>query len=223
MKILVIEDDTDTADFILSGLKEQGHTVDVAHEGREGLARATSQPYDVMIVDRMLPGLDGLSIVKTARESKVTAAILVLTTMSGVRDRVEGLDAGADDYLVKPFAFSELNARIFALARRPALTQSQTVFRAADLSMDLIARTVTRGGRDIELQPQEFKLLEYLLRNAGRTVTKTMLLENVWDFHFDPRTNVVETHISRLRSKIDRDFPSQLILTIRGSGYALRG
>jgi two-component system OmpR family response regulator len=174
-----------------------------------------------MIVDRMLPGLDGLGIVKTVRAAGVTTPVLFLTTMGGIEDRVEGLEVG-DDYLVKPFAFAELNARINALARRPPIAQVPTVLRVADLEMDLIGRKVRRAGREIDLQPREFRLLEYLMRNAGRVVTRTMLLEHVWEFHFEPRTNIVETHISRLRSKIDRGFDAELLETVRGSGYLLR-
>ena len=222
MKILLIEDDVETALYVANGLREQGHVVDAVADGRDGLLRAAGEAYEVMIVDRMLPGLDGLGIVKTLRGAGVKTPILLLTTMGGVRDRVEGLEAGGDDYLIKPFAFAELLARVNALARRPPLTTVATMLRVADLEMDLLKRTVTRQGRRIELQPQEFKLLEYLLRHAGRIVTRTMLLENVWEFHFDPTTNVVETHVSRLRSKIDRGFAVDLLHTVRGAGYCLR-
>jgi two-component system, OmpR family, response regulator len=222
MKILLIEDDVETALYVANGLREQGHVVDAVADGRDGLLRAAGEAYEVMIVDRMLPGLDGLGIVKTLRGAGVKTPILLLTTMGGVRDRVEGLEAGGDDYLIKPFAFAELLARVNALARRPPMAEVATVLRVADLEMDLLKRTVTRQGRRIELQPQEFKLLEYLLRHAGRIVTRTMLLENVWEFHFDPTTNVVETHVSRLRGKIDRDFAVELLHTVRGAGYCLR-
>jgi two-component system OmpR family response regulator len=222
MKILLIEDDRETAAYIRRGLEELSHVVDVAPTGKEGLVLAASQPYEVMIVDRMLPGVDGLTIVRTIRATGVRTPVLFLSTLGGIDDRVSGLDAGGDDYLVKPFAFSELVARVNALARRPALAQAETVLRVADLEMDLIKRTVTRQGQRIELQPREFKLLEYLMRHAGRVVTRTMLLEQVWDFHFDPQTNVVETHISRLRSKVDKGFESELIHTVRGAGYCLR-
>jgi len=222
MKILLIEDDVETAIYIANCLREQGHVVDAVADGRDGLLRAAGEAYEVMIVDRMLPGLDGIGIVKTLRGAGVKTPILLLTTMGGVHDRVEGLEAGGDDYLIKPFAFAELLARVNALARRPPMADVATVLRVADLEMDLLKRTVTRQGRRIELQPQEFKLLEYLLRHAGRIVTRTMLLENVWDFHFDPTTNVVETHVSRLRGKIDRGFAAELIRTVRGSGYCLR-
>ncbi|MGH7002994.1 MAG: winged helix-turn-helix domain-containing protein [Alphaproteobacteria bacterium] len=221
MKVLLIEDDAETAAYVANGLKELGHTVDLAATGRDGLFLAAGENYDLLIVDRMLPGLDGLSLVKTARAAGNKTPILFLSTMSGIDDRVQGLDAGGDDYLVKPFAFAELIARVNALARRPALNDVQTVLRTGDLEMDLLKRTVTRAGRPIELQPREFRLLEYLMRNAGRVVTRTMLLEKVWDFHFDPQTNVVETHISRLRGKIDRGFDQELIRTVRGAGYSL--
>ena len=222
MRVLVIEDDAETGSYLRRGLREQGHVVDIATNGRDGLFMATSEAYDILIVDRMLPHLDGLSVVKTARATGLKTPVLFLTTMSGVGDRVEGLEAGADDYLVKPFAFAELSARINALARRPPMAQVETVLKVADLEMDLISREVRRAGLDIDLQPREFRLLEYLMRNAGRVVTRTMLLESVWDFHFDPKTNIVETHISRLRSKIDRGFDTGLIETVRGSGYILR-
>ncbi|SKA25582.1 two-component system, OmpR family, response regulator [Enhydrobacter aerosaccus] len=222
MKILLIEDDARTAQHIVKSLRQHGHVVDQAANGRDGLLLAAGEAYDVMIVDRMLPGLDGLAIVKTIRGAGVRTPVLFLTTLGGIDDRVEGLEAGGDDYLVKPFAFAELLARINALARRPPITANETKLRVSDLEMDVVKRIVARAGRRIELQPQEFKLLEYLMRHAGRVVTRTMLLENVWEFHFDPQTSVVETHISRLRSKIDRDFDVELIQTVRGAGYCLR-
>ncbi len=222
MKILLIEDDAETAAYIANGLKEHGHTVDLAATGRDGLFLAAGERYDLMIVDRMLPELDGLSVVKTVRGAGVKTPVLFLTALSGVDERVAGLEAGGDDYLVKPFAFSELLARINALARRPPLGATDTVLRVADLEMDLLSRRVSRGGRPLELQPREFKLLEYLMRHASQVVTRTMLLEHVWDFHFDPHTNVVETHISRLRAKVDKPFASPLIHTVRGAGYSLR-
>jgi two-component system OmpR family response regulator len=221
MKILLIEDDAETAAYIAAGLQELGHVVDRAASGRDGLFLATEGKHDLAIVDRMLPGMDGLAIVRTLRAAGNKTPILILTTMGGIDDRVEGLNAGADDYLVKPFAFTELSARVTALARRPPLNDVQTVLRVADLELDLLKRTVARHGRAIELQPREFRLLEYLMRNAGRVVTRTMLLEQVWDFHFDPQTNVVETHISRLRAKIDKGFGPELIRTVRGAGYCL--
>jgi two-component system OmpR family response regulator len=222
MKLLVIEDDTETAAFIAKGLSELGHVVDQVSNGREGFFLVGTSRYDVAIVDRMLPGLDGLTLVKRLRDEGIGTPILFLTNLGGIDDRVEGLDAGGDDYLTKPFAFSELLARINALARRPAITATETVLRCADLEMDLLQRTVTRSARAIELQPREFTLLECLMRHAGRVVTRTMLLEMVWQFHFDPKTNIVETHISRLRAKVDRGFAGELIHTVRGSGYVLR-
>lgn len=222
MKVLVIEDDRETSAYVKKGLEEHGHVVDLAATGRDGLFLAAGEKFDIIVVDRRLPGLDGLSIVKTIRGAGVKTPVLFLTTMSGVGDRVAGLEAGADDYLVKPFAFAELVARINALTRRPPMTAVETVLRVADLEMDLIARKVHRGGQEIDLQPREFRLLEYLMRNAGKTVTRTMLLESVWDFHFDPKTNIVETHISRLRSKVDKGFQSELIETVRGAGYCVR-
>jgi two-component system OmpR family response regulator len=222
MKILFIEDDPETAAYVVNGLKECGHTVDHAPNGRDGLFLAAGETYDLMIIDRMLPGLDGLGIVKTVRGAGIATPILFLTTLGGIDDRVAGLEAGGDDYLIKPFALVELLARINALARRPPMATVVTTLRVADLEIDLLKRTVTRAGRRIELQPQEFKLLEYLMRHAARVVTRTMLLENVWEFHFDPQTNVVETHISRLRGKVDRGFGDKLIHTVRGFGYCIR-
>jgi len=221
MKILIIEDDRETAAYIAKGLRDLGHTVDAAIDGREGLYLCTSETYDVAIVDRRLPFIDGLSLVKAARAAGVRIPILFLTTMDGVDDRVEGLEAGGDDYLVKPFAFSELAARVSALARRAPIGSEQTVLQVADLKMDLIRRQVTRRGQPIELLPREFRLLEFLMRNAGQIVTRTMLLEHVWDFHFDPKTNVVETHISRLRAKVDKPFDVELIHTVHRAGYRL--
>ncbi len=222
MKILVVEDDDRTAEYVVSGLTEERHTVDRLANGREGLIQATVNAYDVIIVDRMLPELDGLSLVRTLRSAKVAAPIIFLTAMDGVDDRIEGLNAGADDYLVKPFSFAELSARISAIARRPQLKAEQTMLKVDDLEMDLIRRTVTRAGGEIDLQLREFKLLEHLMRTSGRVQTRTMLLEAVWDFNFDPQTNVVETHISRLRAKIDKPFEKELIHTVRGAGYTLR-
>ncbi|MBL6853533.1 MAG: response regulator transcription factor [Alphaproteobacteria bacterium] len=221
MKILLIEDDRETAEYIARGLSEAGHTLSVAADGRDGLFRATGEQWDLLIIDRMLPGVDGLSIVRTLRAGGNVAPILFLTTLGGVGDRVSGLDAGADDYLTKPFAFAELIARVNALGRRPREIKAETTLRVGDLELDLLKRTVRRGDKPILLQPREFKLLEYLMRHAGEVVTRTMLLESVWDFHFDPRTNVVETHISRLRSKIHREGFDDLIQTVRGAGYLL--
>ena len=221
MKILLIEDDEETAVYVLNGLSEAGHLGEHCPDGRDGLVMAATEDYDVLIVDRMLPGLDGLGLVKTLRSAGVTSPVLFLTAISGIDDRVEGLDAGGDDYLVKPFAFSELLARVAALGRRPPMAAEETVLKVADLELNLIQRVVSRGGREIELRPREFHLLEYLLRNAGKVVTRTMLLERVWDFNFDPRTNVVETHISRLRGKIDKPFDEKLIKTVHGVGYTI--
>lgn len=221
MKILLIEDDDETAGYIAQGLREEGHQLSISADGRDGLFRATGEDWDLLIVDRMLPGLDGLSLVRTLRSGEIKTPVLFLTTLGGVGDRVAGLNAGGDDYLVKPFAFAELVARVNALGRRPQITAAQTVLRAGDLEMDLIARTVRRGSTSITLQPREFRLLEYLMRHAGEVVTRTMLLESVWDYHFDPRTNIVETHMSRLRAKIHREGAPDLIQTIRGAGYSL--
>ncbi|SFE83989.1 response regulator [Roseivivax sediminis] len=224
MKLLVVEDDPTTADFITRGLTEEGHAVDTLSSGREALAQAMAQPYDVIVVDRMLPDLDGLSLVKALRAAKVPTPALFLTAMGNTEDRIEGLRAGGDDYLAKPFAFGELSARIAALARRlPLAEEAETVLRAGDLEMDLVRRTVTRAGQKIDLLPREFALLEHLLRRKGRVQTRTMLLEAVWNLHFDPQTNVVETHISRLRAKVDRPFGRELIVTVRGAGYRIDG
>jgi two-component system OmpR family response regulator len=223
MKLLLVEDDEETADYVVDGLTREGHVVDRAANGRDGLFLAAAQPYDVIVVDRLLPGLDGLALVKTIRAADIKIPVLFLTAVDGVNDRVEGLEAGGDDYLVKPFAFAELAARVNALARRPALTQTATVLRVGDLDLDLLRRTCRRGGRQIDLQPREFLLLEYLMRHPGQVVTRTMLLEHVWDFHFDPRTTVVETHISRLRAKLGSGEAEQAIIeTVRGAGYRLR-
>jgi two-component system OmpR family response regulator len=221
MKVLVIEDDKQTADYIAKGLRQAGHVVDVEHDGAVALF-AAHENYEVLIVDRMLPNLDGLSVVKTLREAGMKTPTLFLTTMGGIDDRVEGLEAGGDDYLVKPFAFAELLARVNALARRPPLAVVETVLKVGDLELNLLQHSVTRRGQDIPVQPQEFKLLEFLMRNAGRVTTRTMLLEGVWGFHFDPKTSVVETHISRLRSKLNRDGGAELIHTVRGAGYLMR-
>ena len=223
MKILLIEDDATTSDYVSKGLREEGHTVDALTSGRDGLAQALAGEYDVMIADRMLPELDGLSIVRAVRAAKITTPVIFLTAIGGVDDRIEGLNAGADDYLVKPFAFGELSARLAALARRPQAQAEQVVLEAGDLRMDLISRRVTRAGQEIDLLPREFALLEFLLRRKGRVQTRTMLLEGVWDLNFDPQTNVVETHISRLRNKVDKPFERDLIHTVRGAGYRIEG
>ena len=221
MKILVIEDDETTGSYISDGLRQENHAVDLIGTGPEGLIQASAGQYDVIVIDRMLPGLDGLSVVKTLRGAGMKPPVLMLTALGGVNDRIEGLNAGADDYLVKPFAFGELSARINALGRRPPVTDAPTVLRAKDLEMDLLTRSVTRAEQKIDLLPREFALLEHLLRRKGRVQTRTMLLESVWDIHFDPQTNVVETHISRLRSKVDKPFDDELITTVRGSGYRI--
>jgi two-component system OmpR family response regulator len=220
VRILLIEDDPETVEYIVEGLQSEGHELEVSMEGRAALVRAASEVWDLLIVDRMLPGLDGLALVRTLRASSINTPALFLTTMGGLDDRVSGLNAGGDDYLVKPFAFAELVARVTALGRRSLRTAPETVLRVADLEMDLLARTVRRGGELIDLQPREYELLEYLMKHADQVVTRTMLLEHVWGFHFDPRTSLVESHISRLRGKINRG-RSELINTVRGSGYCI--
>ena len=223
MRALIIEDDEVVAKFIAKGLRQHGYLVDIARDGREGLFHALEQAYDVMIVDRMLPVLDGLSVLKTVRLAGNTTPILILSALAEVDNRVEGLRAGGDDYLTKPFVFSELVARLEALQRRPrGGGAADTPYRAGDLELDPRRRTVTRAGEPIRLLPREFALLEYLMRNRGQAVTRTMLLENVWDYHFDPQTNVVDVHVSRLRAKVDRPFSEPLIETVRGVGYRLR-
>ncbi len=224
MRILVVEDDKETASYIARGLREHGHVVDTAANGQDGLFLATGgTSHDVLVIDRMLPGLDGLGLVRALRETGVKVPVLFLTALGGVGDRIRGLEAGGDDYLIKPFSFAELMARLHALARRPPLSDVPTRLVAGDLELDLLKRVVTRSGERIDLQPREFRLLEVLLRHADRVVTRTMLLEEVWDFHFDPKTNIVETHISRLRSKLSRGGQdAELIQTVRGSGYVLR-
>lgn len=221
MKILVLEDDAQTSSFIEKGLLGAGHVVDVCATGRDAIFHAAEGLYDVLVIDRMVPGVDGLAALKALRITGVTTPTIFLTAMDGVEDRVEGLEAGADDYLVKPFAMTELIARIDALGRRPHLSQTQTKIRVGDLEVDLLKRNATRAGRVIALQAQEFKLLEYLMRHAGQVVTRTMLLENVWSFHFDPQTNIIEGHVSRLRAKIDRGFGAEMIKTVRGAGYMI--
>ena len=221
MNILLVEDDPETALYVTEGLQKHGHEVHWAPTGKDGLHQAQSRVYGLLIVDRMLPGMDGMSLVRLLRNEAFDTPIMFLTTMSGLDDRVEGLNSGADDYLTKPFALSELTARVNAIVRRTSRSNVTTRLRTGSLEMDLLARSVTRDGHKIELQPQEFKLLEYLAQNANRTVTRTMLLENVWNIEFDPGTNIVESHISRLRSKIDRGFNSEMIRTVRGCGYVL--
>jgi two-component system OmpR family response regulator len=222
MKILLVEDDGDIAGHVAQALAAAGHDVEAVGNGQEGLARAESGQYAALILDRMLPGMDGLSLTRNLRAQGVKTPVLLLTTMTGIDDRVEGLEGGADDYLVKPFAIAELQARVNALVRRAEVSGTVTRLAVPGLTMDLIARTVARGGEVVELQAQEFRLLEYLMRNAGRAVTRAMLLEHVWKLNFDPRTNIVETHMSRLRAKLDRGDGVELIHTIRGTGYILR-
>ena len=223
MRVLVVEDDSQVAAYLVKGLKEQGHNVDHAADGKNGLFLATSEDYDAMIIDRMLPELDGLTIVKSVRAASKTTPMLILSALGDVDARVEGLRAGGDDYLTKPFAFSELLARLDALLRRGRQSPAaETTLRVADLELDKLTRTVKRGGHVIALQPREYRLLEYLMNNAGRVVTRTMLLEQVWDYHFDPQTNVIDVHISRLRGKIDKDFEQPLLQTVRGAGYMIR-
>ena len=223
MRVLIIEDDPQLAAYLTKALTEIGAVVDHAADGREGLFLAAGGDYDVMVIDRMLPSLDGLGIVRTLRASGNQTPVLVLSALGEVDDRVDGLRAGGDDYLVKPFAFSELHARIEALLRRAAPSdQPETRLKVADLDMDLLTREVTRAGRRIVLQPREFRLLEYLMRHADHVVTRTMLLEHVWDYNFDPQTNVIDVHISRLRGKIDKDFDRPLLHTVRGAGYVMR-
>jgi two-component system OmpR family response regulator len=222
MRILIVEDDPHTAAFIAKGLTEDGHTVDQADNGRDGLFLATTETYDAIVLDRMLPAVDGLTVLRTLRGAGNAVPVLVLTALGDVDHRVEGLRAGADDYLVKPFAYAELSARIDSLLRRRQSAGSEvTELRVGDLELNLLTREARRGGRNIELQPREFRLLEYLMRQAERVVTRTMLLEAVWDYHFDPQTNVIDVHISRLRQKIDRHHPKPLLHTVRGAGYRL--
>jgi two-component system OmpR family response regulator len=222
MRVLLIEDDSQLADYLKKALEETGVTVDHAADGRDGLFLAAGEPYDALIVDRMLPHVDGLTILRTLRASGNPVPVLILSALGEVDDRVQGLKAGGDDYLAKPFAFAELHARLEALVRRGSGDGPQTSLEVADLKMDLLGRTVTRADRKIELQPREYLLLEYFMRHAGQVVTRTMLLERVWDYHFDPQTNVIDVHVSRLRAKIDRDFDQPLLHTVRGAGYVLR-
>ncbi|MGJ8589467.1 MAG: winged helix-turn-helix domain-containing protein [Yoonia sp.] len=221
MKLLVVEDDETTGSYIARGLREEGQTVDLVTNGRDALIQATGAKYDVLVVDRMVPEVDGMTLVKTLRGAGNQTPVLFLTSLGSVEDRIAGLTSGGDDYLVKPFAFGELSARVAALARRAPLVEQETVLEAGDLRMDLIRRQVTRGGVEIDLLPREFAILEHLLRRKGRVQTRTMLLEAIWDISFDPMTNVVETHISRLRAKVDKPFDTELIQTVRGAGYRI--
>jgi two-component system OmpR family response regulator len=223
MKVLVVEDDSETAAYVARGLKEQGHGVEVAADGRDGLFLALGQSFDVIVMDRMVPGMDGLSVIKSLRAGGVETPVIFLTALGGVGDRVEGLEAGADDYLVKPFSFSELNARVNALGRRaPLREQATAVIRLGALELNRLQRSARVGDRSLDLKPKEFQLLEYLMLNADRVVTRTMLLEHVWDFHFDPKTTIVETHISRIRAKLEAcGDEAPTIHTVRGAGYML--
>jgi len=222
MRILLVEDDTEAAAYLVKGLTESGHVVEHAADGDKGLQLATGNAYDTMIIDRMLPKRDGLSLIEELRKSGNNTPVLILSALDDVDERVTGLKAGGDDYLTKPYSISELMARLNALTRRAQAGTSETVLRVGDLSLDLIRHKVTRGGENINLQPREFRLLEYLMQHTGQVVTRSMLLENVWDYHFDPQTNVIDVQISRLRSKIDKDFDSPLLHTVRGAGYKLQ-
>jgi two-component system OmpR family response regulator len=222
MKILIIEDDLETAAYLTKAFREAGLTVDHASDGDSGYFLATENTYDVMVVDRMLPKRDGLSIISSLRDQGNETPVLILSALGQVDDRVTGLRAGGDDYLTKPYAFSELLARVEILGRRKGTRDTETVYRVGDLELDRLSHEVRRGGQVINLQPREYSLLEYLMNNAGQVVTRTMLLENVWDYHFDPQTNVIDVHISRLRSKIEKDFDGSLLHTIRGAGYILK-
>ena len=222
MRVLVIEDDRETAQFLQRSLRESGHAADLADDGETGLSMARHGKYDIIIVDRMIPRLDGLSVVQELRGGGMRTPVLILSALGEVDDRVKGLRAGGDDYLTKPYAYTELLARIEALARRPAPEQQETRYSVGDLVLDRLSHKVTRAGEPMLLQPREFRLLEYLMKHAGQVVTRTMLLENVWDYHFDPQTNVIDVHISRLRSKIDKGFDKPLLHTVRGAGYMVR-
>ena len=222
MRVLLVEDDSKIASFIIKGLKAEGFAVDHEDNGEDGLHMALTEPYDAAVIDIMLPKMDGLSLVENIRREKLKTPIIILSAKGEVDDRVKGLHIGADDYLTKPFAFSELLARLQALIRRSSDADEPTKLTVADISMNLISREVVRAGKKIELQPLEFSLLEYLMRNAGRVVSKTMIMEHVWDYYFDPQTNVVESRIYKLREKIDKGFSSKMIHTVRGVGYVLK-
>jgi two-component system OmpR family response regulator len=222
MRLLIIEDDRDAADYLVKAFREVGHVADSAPDGEDGLALALDGGYDVLIVDRMLPKRDGLSVIGALRAKGVETPVLILSALGQVDDRVKGLRAGGDDYLPKPYSFSELLARVEVLSRRRGARSEETVYRVGDLALDRLSHSVTRGSSAIDLQPREFRLLEYLMKHAGQVVTRTMLLENVWDYHFDPQTNVIDVHISRLRSKIDKGFAQPLLHTVRGAGYMVR-
>src|SRR5919108_2938791 len=222
MRLLIIEDDRDAADYLVKAFREVGHVADHAADGEDGLAMALDGQYDVLIVDRMLPKRDGLSVIGELRTKGIHTPVLILSALGQVDDRVTGLRAGGDDYLPKPYAFSELLARVEVLGRRKGAPEQDMVYRVGDLELDRLAHSVRRQGEEIPLQPREFRLLEYLMKNAGQVVTRTMLLENVWDYHFDPQTNVIDVHVSRLRSKIDKGFAQALLHTVRGAGYVIR-
>jgi heavy metal response regulator len=222
MRVLIVEDDQQIASFVTKGLKQAGFAVDHVSDGEEGLQMAELNPYDIMVIDIMLPGLDGFSVIEKLRSKGNTIPILVLSARGSLDDKLKGFQSGSDDYLTKPFSFSELQARVQALLRRTTRGQIKNVLEIGDLKMDLLSRKVSRGDREIELQPREFTLLEYLMRNAGNVVSKTMILEHVWDYHFDPQTNVVDVLVHRLRTKIDKDFQVKLLHTIRGVGYVLK-
>lgn len=222
MRILIVEDDRTAAEYLAKALREVGHVAEIAYDGEEGLFQSLEGGFDVLVIDRMLPRRDGLSLISELRARRMDTPVLILSALGQVDDRVLGLRAGGDDYLPKPYAFTELLARIEVLARRRLPAESETVYRVADLELDRLSRRVTRDGRELDLQPREFRLLEYLMKNAGQVVTRTMLLENVWDYHFDPQTNVIDVHVSRLRGKIDKGFAKPLLHTVRGSGYVVR-
>lgn len=222
MQILLIEDDARVADFVAKGLREEGHLITVLRDGKSGLLQAASESYDVIILDRMLPGVDGLTILHTVRATGDRTPILILSALGDTDERVKGLRAGGDDYLAKPFAMSELIARVEVLGRRAPVEAEPSKITVGDLVIDLLARAVTRAGRKIDVTAREFRILEYLARNAGRVVTRSMLLENVWDYHFDPQTNIIDQHVSRVRQKLDRGFDTSLIQTVRGTGYMIR-
>jgi two-component system OmpR family response regulator len=222
LHILLVEDDQETSDYVARGLRAEGHAVEVAGNGLDGLHQACEITYDLLVVDRMIPALDGISMVKSLRAAGMTAPVLFLTALGAVADRVQGLEAGGDDYLVKPFSFAELRARINALSRRPPLREEVSLLQVGDLRLDRLSRVATRGDAPLDLQPREFQLLEYLMLHVGRVVTRTMLLEKIWGFHFNPASNIVDTHVSRIRAKIDPGGHTPLIHTVRGAGYVLR-
>ena len=222
MRLLIVEDDRDAANYLVKAFREVGHMADHASDGEEGLALALEGSYEVLVIDRMLPKRDGLSVIATLRSKGVETPALILSALGQVDDRIKGLRVGGDDYLPKPYSFAELLARVEVLSRRRGGRSAETVYRVADLELDRLSHRVTRGGEEVVLQPREFRLLEYLMKHAGQVVTRTMLLENVWDYHFDPQTNVIDVHISRLRSKIDKGFTQPLLHTVRGAGYMIR-